>query len=119
MGVYIEGMEMPAKGEYRMTLYVCDDGYAYMDVDLFPVDKDRFEAVPVPPHGRLGDFDSFTLLVLNWISTQEKAYPHEDSNALAWRLGAKAMANQIYRDVKAYPTIIPADSTDRCAISSV
>ena len=55
MSVYIKGMEMPGKGEYRMTLYVCDDGYAYMDVDLFPVDKDRFEAVPVPPHGDLID----------------------------------------------------------------
>lgn len=52
-GIYIKDMEMPKKGEYRMTLYVCDDGYAYMDVDLFPVDKDRFEAVSVPPHGRL------------------------------------------------------------------
>jgi hypothetical protein len=57
MGVYIKGMEMPAKGEYHMTLYVCDDGYAYMDVDLFPVDSDRFEAVPVPPHGRTIDKD--------------------------------------------------------------
>ena len=58
MGLYIKGMEMPTKGEYHMTLYVCDDGYAYMDVDLFPVDKDRFEAVHVPPHGRLIDADT-------------------------------------------------------------
>lgn len=56
--ILIRGMEMPKKGEYRMTLYVCDDGYAYIDVDLFPVDKDRFEAVPVPPHGRLIDADA-------------------------------------------------------------
>lgn len=56
MGVYID-MEMPKKGEYRMTLY-CDDGYAYVDVDLFPVDKDRFEAAPVPKHGRLIDADA-------------------------------------------------------------
>lgn len=47
MSVLIKGMKMPKEGEYRMTLYVCDDGYAYMDVDSFPVDEDRFDAVPV------------------------------------------------------------------------
>ena len=59
MGVYIKGMEMPTEGEYNMTLYVCSDGSAYMDVASFPVDKDRFEAVPVPPHGRPTDADAF------------------------------------------------------------
>ena len=50
--ILIHGMEMPAKGEYHITLYVCDDGYAYMDVDSFPVDRDRFEVVQVPEHGQ-------------------------------------------------------------------
>ena len=53
MGIYLPNMEMPTEGEYNMTLYVCSDGSAYMDVISFPVDKDKFEAVPVPPHGRL------------------------------------------------------------------
>ncbi len=53
MSVLIKGMEMPTEGEYNMTLYVCSDGSAYMDVASFPVDKDKFEAVPVPPHGDL------------------------------------------------------------------
>ena len=47
MSVLIKGLKMPKEGEYRMTLYVCDGGYAYMDVDSFPVDEDRFDAVPV------------------------------------------------------------------------
>lgn len=57
MDIMVRGMKMPTKGEYHMTLYVCDDGYAYMDVDLFPVDSNRFEVISVPPHGRLGDLD--------------------------------------------------------------
>lgn len=57
MSVLIKGMEMPTKGEYHMTLYVCGDGAAYVDVAELPADEDRFEAAPVPPHGRLGDLD--------------------------------------------------------------
>ena len=57
MSVYVKNMEMPKEGEYHMTLYVCSDGSAYIDVASFPVDEDRFEAIPVPPHGRLIDAD--------------------------------------------------------------
>ena len=106
MDILIRGMEMPKDGVYWCEIGVADD---IAMITIHGEDRKSFPLVPVPPHGRLGDLDNFALLVLNWISTQEKAYPHEDSNALAWRLGAKAMANQIYRDVKAYPTIIPAE----------
>ena len=66
MAVLIEGMEMPEEGEYHMTLYVCSDGSAYIDVASFPVDGDRFEAVPVPPHGRLIDADVLQKSVPNF-----------------------------------------------------
>ena len=58
MGVYIKDMEMPTKGEYHMTLYVCGDGgAAYVDVSELPTDEDRFAAVPAADvvevrHGR-------------------------------------------------------------------
>lgn len=65
--------------------------------------------LPPMPHGRLGDLDELAKVVLNWITTQEKAYPNEDSNALSWRLGARAMGHQIYRDIEAAPTILPAE----------
>ena len=56
MSVLVKGMEMPKEGEYRMTLYVCSDGQAYIDVESLPVDEDRFEVIPVhTPHGRLID----------------------------------------------------------------
>lgn len=53
MGILIKGMEMPPKGDYYITLYVCSDGSAYVDVSSFPSGKDTFAAVPIPPHGRL------------------------------------------------------------------
>lgn len=57
MSILIKDMEMPNEGEYHMTFYVCSDGSAYIDVASFPADEDKFEAVPVPPHGRLIDAD--------------------------------------------------------------
>ena len=75
--------------------------------------RDNCPLIPVPPHGRLGDLDALAKIVLNWITSQEKAYPNEDSNALSWRLGARAMGRQIYRDIEAAPTIIPADKEEQ------
>lgn len=46
MSILIKGMEMPPKGDYYITLYVCSDGSAYVDVSSFPAGKDTFEAVP-------------------------------------------------------------------------
>jgi len=111
MSILVKGVRMP-KDHNHVTITIWSNGaasYALHDRGESLVDFRNVEVISVPPHGRLGDLDSFALLVLNWISTQEKSYPYEDSNALAWRLGAKAMANQIYRDVKAYPTIITAE----------
>lgn len=51
MGIYIPGMEMPKGG--AVSLIVCSSGNVYTD-DLILVG----EAVPVPPHGRLGDLDA-------------------------------------------------------------
>lgn len=62
MSVLIKGMEMPGKGEYLMTLYVDSDGSAYIDVESFPEDKDKFDAIEVPPHGRLIDADKLIKL---------------------------------------------------------
>lgn len=101
MSILINGMEMPEKGEYRMTLYVCDDGYAYIDVDLFPVDKDRFEAAPVPPHGRLGDLDALIDKVI------AKYLEHERKGELVF--AAAEIKQDIVDLISDAPTIIPAE----------
>jgi hypothetical protein len=65
MSILIKGMEMPSEGEYHMTLYVCSDGSAYIDVASFPVDEDRFKAVSVPPHYDLIDHNALKIAVMD------------------------------------------------------
>lgn len=57
MSVLIDGMTIPKEGEYHMTLYVCSDGSAYVDVASFPVDEDRFKVFPAPPK-KIGHWNS-------------------------------------------------------------
>ena len=66
MSILINGVEMPKKGEYHMTLYVDSDS-AYIDVESFPEDKDKFEVSQVPPHGRLIDADALMLGIQEYI----------------------------------------------------
>lgn len=106
MSVLIKGMEMPKNLGVSVTIYPDGRVIRYLG---YGAKEQLGVAVPVPPHGRLGDLGELAKIVLNWITTQEKAYPNEDSNALSWRLGARAMGHQIYRDIEAAPTIIPAE----------
>lgn len=102
MSVLIDGMTIPTEGEYRMTLYVCPDGSAYIDVASFPVDKDRFAVIPVPEHGDLIDRDVLKAkqqedadLFINAYTLMEKSRMDEALNAVANIVNA--------------PTIIPAE----------
>jgi len=99
MSVYVKNMEMPKEGEYHMTLYVCSDGSAYIDVASFPVDEDRFEAIPVPPHGRLIDADV--------LAEKHTKLAYEDRGAnYGFHITARAW-------VDSSPTIIPASEEAR------
>ena len=53
MSVLIKGMEMPTDDFIRIILY--PNGQA---VKANAVDYEEFEAIPVPPHGRLIDADA-------------------------------------------------------------
>ena len=56
MSVYIKGMEMPrGRGEYELRLYVDSDGTCTVEGSYCSFEGEPFEAVPVPPHGRLID----------------------------------------------------------------
>ena len=110
MSILIKGMDMPKRcGECPLSLYPYSPCWKNGGALDWENRHNRCPLLPVPPHGRLGDLGELAKIVLNWITTQEKAYPNEDSNALSWRLGARAMGNQIYRDIEAAPTIIPAE----------
>ena len=59
MGVYLPNMEMPKHG-HTITITIVCSGQAYVEyIDCRPPVKETIEytAVPVPPHGRLGDLD--------------------------------------------------------------
>lgn len=58
MGLYIPGMEMPEKEGVGLFLY--PDGRVNMWRPHALVGQ-KYEAVPVPPHGRLGDLDKLAV----------------------------------------------------------
>lgn len=97
MSVLIKGMEMPSK--YPVCLVVWPDGrtvkYAVANVDSAKTGE--CQAVPVPPHGRLGDLDKLEqdaqkrLLMCNKNDNQfQKPY-------------------EVMRAIALAPTIIPAE----------
>ena len=55
MGIYIKGMEMPKEaGKYRIEFDQCGNPYLLSDKG----DGGIWHIIPVPPHGRLFDFDA-------------------------------------------------------------
>ena len=64
MGVYIEGMKMPKEGEHPLWIALHSDGTVEYNANK----GDGWQmttAVPVPPHGRLGDLDALAESVRN------------------------------------------------------
>ena len=59
MGVYIEGMEMPKKGEW-ISVNISPDGKCFIQSWCGKEFNfaEKLIAVPVPPHGRLIDADA-------------------------------------------------------------
>lgn len=103
MGVYLPNMEMPTEGEYNMTLYVCSDGSAYMDVASFPVDKDKFDVIPVPPHGRCIDADA--LYRKMFVGPDGQIYPNNDVDNWPHTMAFR----EIKHHILFAPTIIDAE----------
>lgn len=88
MGLYINGMEMPT-GNNAVSIIIFPNGKVSLAHDH------RFaeyaEAVPVPPHGRLGDLDAL-LKKCEFVCTDDD----EDTRAVRYSI------------IEDAPTIIPA-----------
>ena len=95
-GIYIPGMEMPT-GNGPITLFIYPDGKVIVCGRLGPLD--RYEAIPVPDHGRLGDLDALDGL-LEGLSEDDYNRTHAPKN---WERALSVMRD--YLDV--VPTIIP------------
>lgn len=93
MGIYIDGMEMPQEGSWT-TVRIYPDGTCAVpnwqgDCTLI---KDT-KAVPVPPHGRLGDLDKLA-------DNMRSATAGMEHRAI------------IMHEIRRAPTIIPAESEE-------
>ena len=93
MGVYIKDMEMPKEGCHHMMCIYADGTVS--------TGGREYTAVPVPPHGRLGDLDEL------------KAKIEKEDNAIySWDLYGNGMYNafqSVYQCIDVTPTIIPAE----------
>jgi len=93
MGVYIKGMEMPTEQYGKMVITLYPNGHVAEYVgDIGRV----WEAVPVPPHGRLIDANKIGLTDFEIILCQ-KGNPFK--NAL----------EMLLEKIENAPTIIPAE----------
>lgn len=99
-GIYIKGMEMPTDERVRVVIY--QNGQVFVDHGTW---FSEYEAISVPPHGRLIDADALHKLfedqwhylqVLDW---------NENPTAEARQSGINWCINTMHDDA---PTVIPA-----------
>lgn len=104
MSILIEGMEMPKKGSW-ISLRIFPDGQCVLHSWCGNDDEIKFEfmehltAVPVPPHGRLGDLDDFAKRMKSLVEKAEND---------GFDLGA-VWYSTFVQHIELTPTIIPAD----------
>lgn len=73
--ILIRGMEMPKKN-HRVLIEIDSNGNIYQPAYLYGRETpSKYKAVPVPPHGRLGDLDAL-------IEKCEEMADKEDGNQL-------------------------------------
>lgn len=89
MGLYIPNIEMPKDGQ---MLVIFPDGTAYVCFHGMRERLAQAEAVPVPPHGKLGDLDALA------------GYIHQQEDWLS-----EAAIHAFCGILCKMPTIIPAD----------
>lgn len=91
MGVYITGLEMPPKGK-AVAVIICSNG------TVVHCREKVGTAVPVPPHGRLGDLDAAEKTIRPWT-------PEDEISGCTFDTVKKLMHTLLNNA----PTIIPAD----------
>lgn len=106
-GIYIPGMEMPT-GDNNITLFLYPDGKVVVCGMLGPLG--HYEAIPVPPHGRLGDLDA---LYEKFLRLESESMSALQTTSVGSEDGIKRSAILTERtgykfDIVDAPTIIPA-----------
>lgn len=99
MAVLIEGMEMPKPGQI-VLVEIDENGDVFAAYDGGRTKLTQHKAVPVPPHGRLGDLDRLA----KEVEDMAKEFPLDSIGAERYRLFAEF--------IKAAPTVIQASGTE-------
>ena len=94
MSLYIPGLNLPPKGKIKM-LVLFDDGIVIDDAD----GQNQWQAIEVPPHGRLVDADA----MLEFVDAGHLRHPH----MLSWS------DRDVESMIESRQTIIPADGEDK------
>ncbi len=99
MGLYIPDLRLPADGDFELWIAVRKDGSFTYNVRGGWQDGKQ-KAVPVPPHGRLGDLDKL-----------EKMFADIDSAPYSCFDGAEPFysAEDAVHIIRLAPTIIPVE----------
>ena len=101
MGIYIKGMEMPK--DKAVAVVIHPDGTAYsakMFAGVCTEYLDDYTAVPVPPHGRLGDLDKLEQM---FVDIDNAPYSGFDGSEPFYS------AEDAAQIIRLSPTIIPAE----------
>lgn len=108
MSMYISGMDMMTLAEYDyFAVVIYADGTIR---SIFGNVIDGATAVPVPPHGRLGDLDALEKILKEKqakYKARDLLATHELSEAM--RMGFDAAVGHVLMA----PTIIPAEGGDK------
>ncbi len=92
MGIYIQGIELPKEQNVPTWAVIFSSGEVRIYKDGFNTDQGNGKgtAIPVPPHGRLGDLDKL----------------HDNMLSLTAGLEHRG---EVMHEVRRAPTIIPAE----------
>ena len=92
MSVYIPGAKIP-NGDYVRVLMLHKEGTCVDGIG------NVFKAIPVPPHGRLGDLDELYVSLKKWLIQNR----HSMTEA------TRVWVRGVLEGIAAAPTIIPAE----------
>ena len=98
MSILIKGMDMPKHDDEYVIFTVYGDGGVVYGPMNRPHVRYKNRAVPVPPHGRLGDLDAAVELAMQYC-------PDDDGSCSK----AGSDLRELLDEIESLPTIIPAE----------
>lgn len=109
IGIYIRGMEIPTKEYGKMVVTIYPSGHVVEY--LGDMGRDFGTAIPVPPHGRLGDLDVLYEKFARLENEAMSALKTTNAGSPDWIKWSAILTERTgYKfDIADAPTIIPAD----------